>query len=104
MSKGEFEAKKLEILASYKKAGEDAREKGTATHLKKELSFYDDTTRDVKKYGIGGKFACTKGKFTLDDAQAIYPELLISYDFDGLRICGQADLVCKSDNEIYIID
>lgn len=100
----EFYKKKNEILESYKKAGEDAREKGTMKHLNKELSFYDETTRNVKKYGIGGKFDCTKGKFILDDFQGIYPELLVSYDFDGLRICGQADLVCKADNDIYIID
>lgn len=100
----EFLNKKEEILESYKKAGEEACEKGTAKHLQKELSFYDESTRDVLRYGIGGKFSCTKGKFIMDDSHGIYPELLISHDFEDLKICGQADLVCKDDNDIYIID
>lgn len=100
----EFLDKKSEILESYRKAGEEACEKGTAKHLQKELSFYDENTRDVLRYGIGGKFSCTKGKFVMDDSCGIYPELLISYDFEDLKICGQADLVCKDGNDIYIID
>lgn len=104
LNKSDFDAKKAKILESYERAGKEACEKGTAKHLEKELSFYDDNTRDVKKYGIGGKFSCTKGKFVLDDEQGLYPELLISFDFQGLRICGQADLVVKSGNDIYIID
>ena len=100
----EFKNKEQEILDSYKKAGEDAREKGTRIHLAKELSFYDEKTRDVAKYGIGGKVGCTRGKYILDDYAAVYPELLISCDLDGLRICGQADFVCKCGNDIYILD
>lgn len=100
----EFLDKKSEILESYRKAGEEACEKGTAKHLQKELSFYDENTRDVLRYGIGGKFSCTKGKFVMDDNCGIYPELLISHDFEDLKICGQADLVCKDGNDIYIID
>lgn len=99
-----FNIKKQEILASYDKASKDACEKGTRKHLEKELSFYNEKTRNVSKYGIGGKFGCEKGKFKLNDYQALYPELLISYDFDGLKICGQADLVCKAGNDIYILD
>lgn len=104
INKNEFDQKKQEILDSYAKASKEACEKGTQKHLIKELSFYDEKSRNVAKYGIGGKFECTKGKYTLNDSQAIYPELLISHDFDGLRICGQADLICKDGNDIWILD
>lgn len=99
-----FTFKKQEILDSYNKAGQDAREKGTATHLKKELSFYDEKLRNVEKYGIGGRFECHKGDYKLKDKFALYPELLISYSDGDFKLCGQADLICKMDKRIIIID
>lgn len=100
----EFLIKKQEILDSYDKAGKEACEKGTAIHLKKELSFYNEKTRNISRYGINGNFTCEQGKFTLNDKFAIYPELLLSYKDGDFKLSGQADLICKFDNKIYVLD
>lgn len=99
-----FLQKKQEILDSYKKAGEDACIRGTAIHLERELAFYEDANANIKKYGLTGTFSCNKNKYILDDERGIYPELLLSYNDDELRIGAQADLVCKDGNDIYILD
>jgi hypothetical protein len=44
----------------------------------------------LKKYGVGGKFKCDKGRTSLDLENGVYPEYLIYRESpDGvLRIAG----------------
>ena len=60
----------------------------------------------LKKFGVGGKFVCDKGRTELDLENGVYPEYLISrISPDGiLRLAGQIDLLVKQGNEITIID
>ena len=60
----------------------------------------------LKKFGVGGKFVCEKGRTNLDLENGVYPEYLISRTSkDGLlRIAGQIDLLVKNGNEITIMD
>ena len=60
----------------------------------------------LKKFGVGGKFVCDKGRTELDLENGVYPEYLISRESpDGvLRIAGQIDLLVKQGNDITIID
>ena len=104
IDKKAFLEKKQEILQSYEDKKKQSCEIGTAIHLEKELEFYNGEP-DVKKYGLGGKFSCEKGCYKLESPKAVYPEFLISHNFgNGLRVCGQLDLICKDGNDIYIID
>lgn len=72
--------------------------------MKKELSFYDDASKAVKKYGFGGHFDCVPGLYQLTLERGVYPEFLISHEFPGLRVCGQVDLLVVDGNEISIGD
>lgn len=105
INKEDFLAKKQSILQEYADKRNKSCEIGTAIHLEQELSFYNEETRDLKKFGLGGKFYCEKGYYQLDKERAVYPEFLVSYKFDnGLKISGQLDLLLKDGNDIYIYD
>jgi hypothetical protein len=70
-----------------------------------ENLFYDKDANHIKKYAGGGVFDCKKGYYKLDQERAIYPELLISYEFDKwLKISGQVDICIKDGNDIIIRD
>lgn len=99
-----FMAKVDEIKAEYKAKRDEACEHGTLVHAGKENSFYENADTVVKKYGFGGHFQCIPGYYQLDLERGIYPEFLISYDFDGLRVAGQVDLLICDGNEISIGD
>jgi hypothetical protein len=60
----------------------------------------------LKRFGIGGKFICDKGRTNLDLENGVYPEYLISRTSkDGiLKLAGQIDLLVKNGNEITICD
>lgn len=101
----EFLKKKEEIIAGYAAKRESSCEIGTAIHLEKELQFYNESTRDLQKFGLGGKFYCEKGYYQLDQDRAVYPEFLISYKFpNGLKVSGQIDLLIKDGYDIFILD
>ena len=105
IDKEAFTQKKSDILAEYDAKRNASCEIGTAIHLEKELEFYDESKRDLKKFGLGGKFECEKGYYILDKERAVYPEFLISHKFnDDLKISGQLDLLIKDGNDIYIYD
>lgn len=99
-----FMAKVDEIKAEYKAKRDEACEHGTLVHAGKENSFYENADTVAKKYGFEGHFQCIPGYYQLDLERGIYPEFLISYDFDGLRVSGQVDLLVVNGNEISIGD
>lgn len=67
---------------------------------------YQNPEKELKRYGLGGKFSVKKGHYRLDTEKAVYPEFLISVKSrDGvLRVAGQIDLLIKDGNDIIIID
>lgn len=99
-----FKEKRSEILQSYEDKKNVACERGTSIHEIQENLFYNQDVK-VKKYTGGGKFDVKKGYYKLDLERAIYPEFLISYDFDDyLKVAGQIDLMIKDNNDIVLID
>lgn len=102
-----FEKEKDLILLDWKNKKEESCEHGSEQHLIKELSFYDKKEFDLSRYGFQdcvGNFDCTYNYYKLDKERAIYPEFLMAIDYNGLRLSGQADLIAKNGNDIYIGD
>ena len=103
----EFNKTQQDILDEWDKTNRESCERGTKIHAQLENSMYKmGTNVTLKKFGVGGKFVCEKGKTELDLENGVYPEYLISRESpDGvLRIAGQIDLLVKQGNEIIIID
>lgn len=99
-----FKDKRAEILQSYEDKKNIACKRGTSIHEVQENLFYNQDTK-IKKYVGGGKFDIKKGYYKLDLDRAIYPEFLISYDFDDyLKVAGQVDLIIKDGYDITILD
>lgn len=99
-----FVTKRQEILDSYDEERRKSCERGTRIHAEIENEFYKSEEQEFNKYGHGGKFLCKKGYYKLDLERGIYPEFLVSYKDEDLRIAGQVDLICKDGNEITIVD
>ena len=103
-----FEEKVQEILNQWDNTRDEACDHGTYIHDILETSFYGNTHFDLSNFGcpyICGDYGCIKGNYHLDLENGIYPEFLMSYVTpEGLRIAGQADLICKSGNDIDILD
>ena len=96
-----------DILDEWQKNNEESCTRGTAIHAELEHSFYKmGTNCTLKKFGIGGKFVCDKGRTTLDLEDGVYPEYLISRVSDDgiLRLAGQIDLLVKKGHHYIIID
>ena len=96
-----------DILDEWQKNNEESCTRGTAIHAELENSFYKmGANCTLKKFGIGGKFVCDKGRTTLDLEDGVYPEYLISrVSNDGiLRLAGQIDLLVKKGHHYIIID
>lgn len=105
IDKEDFYKKKQDILQEYADKRARSCEIGTAIHLEQELAFYNEDTRNLKKFGLGGKFYCEQGYYKLDQERAVYPEFLISHKFNNtLKVSGQIDLLIKDGNDIFIID
>ena len=104
VDKKEFEDKVQEIKDEWEAKKNESCEHGTAVHLQQELAFYKDADAVVKRYGLGGSFTCIPGYYTLNLERGIYPEILISWDFDGLRVAGQVDCLIVDNQQITIID
>ena len=101
----DFENKRMEILDSYRKSAEESCERGTKIHAQMENLFYANDDKHIKKYAGGGKFDVKKGDYRLNVDRAIYPEFLISYEFDEyLKVSGQLDCLVIDGNDITIID
>ena len=107
ISQEELNQVQQDILDEWEDINKKSCERGTKIHAQLENSFYDAGSNiTLKKFGIGGKFSCTKNYNELDMEYGIYPEYLIYYDNPklDLHIAGQIDLLVKSGNEITIID
>ena len=102
-----FNKTQQDILDEWDKTTRESCERGTKIHAQLEESMYKmGANVSLKKFGIGGKFVCDKGRTNLDLESGVYPEYLISrISKDGiLRLAGQIDLLVKNGNEITICD
>ena len=105
IDKKQFTLKRDEILESYKIKNREACDRGTKIHETLENLFYDKDEKHIRKYAGGGNFTIKNGDYKLDSDRAIYPEFLISYEFDKyLRISGQVDYLQIVDNQVTIRD
>lgn len=95
------------ILDEWDKTNRESCERGTKIHSDLEQSMYKmGANVSLKKFGVGGKFICDKGRTALDLENGVYPEYLISRTSPDnmLRIAGQIDLLVKQGNEITVMD
>lgn len=107
ISELDFNKAQQDILDEWDKTNKESCERGTKIHAQLENSMYKmGANVSLKKFGIGGKFVCDKGRTELDLENGVYPEYLISRESpDGvLRIAGQIDLLIKQGNELTIAD
>ena len=91
ISELDFNKAQQSILDEWDKTNRESCERGTKIHAKLEQSMYDmGANVSLKKFGVGGKFVCDKGRTTLDLENGVYPEYLISYSSDDklLRLAG----------------
>ena len=103
----DFNKAQQDILDEWDKTNRESCERGTKIHAELENSMYKmGANVTLKKFGVGGKFVCDKGRTALDLENGVYPEYLISRvsPDDILRIAGQIDLLVKQGNEITIMD
>lgn len=104
VDKEAFEKKKQEILDEWKEKREKSCERGSLIHKNKEDEHLSGTTPEIKKLGLGGNFKTNiSNKLKLGE-QNVYPEMLISYIDDDIRLAGQADLIIVDCSELYVID
>ena len=107
ISEYDFNKTQQDILDAWQQENFKSCERGTKIHAEIEQSMYNmGSNCSLKKFGVGGKFVCEKGRTNLDLKNGVYPEYLISRTSkDGLlRIAGQIDLLVKNGNEITIMD
>ena len=107
ISKLDFNKAQQKILDEWQEENHKSCERGTKIHAMFENAMYKAGAEvSLKKFGIGGKFECDKGRTKLDLENGVYPEYLISrVSPDGiLRLAGQIDLLVKQGNEIIIVD
>ena len=107
ISEYDFNKTQQDILDAWQQENFKSCERGTKIHAEIEQSMYNmGSNCSLKKFGVGCKFVCEKGRTNLDLENGVYPEYLISRTSkDGLlRIAGQIDLLVKNGNEITIMD
>jgi hypothetical protein len=107
ISELDFNKAQQGILDEWDKTNRESCERGTKIHAKLEQSMYDmGANVSLKKFGVGGKFVCDKGRTALDLENGVYPEYLISNQSEDrlLRLAGQIDLLVKEGNNITILD
>ena len=107
ISELDFNKTQQGILDDWEYENKISCARGTKIHAMLEDSMYKAGANvSLKKFGVGGKFVCDKGRTELDLENGVYPEYLISrVSPDGiLRLAGQIDLLVKQGNEITIID
>ena len=107
ISELDFNKAQQGVLDEWMKTNQESCERGTKIHAELENSFYSAGNNvSLKRFGIGGKFICDKGRTNLDLENGVYPEYLISVSSkDGyLNLAGQIDLLVKNGNHITIMD
>lgn len=108
IDKNIFDTKVEEILKAWHENRDEACSHGEYVHGLCETSFYGKTHFDLSNYDspeIIGPFKCIKGYYPKQLEEGMYPEYLMSWiSPEGLRISGQADLICRKGDNIYIYD
>lgn len=107
ISELDFNKAQQNILDEWQFENKKSCDRGSKIHAQLENSMYKAGANiSLKKFGVGGKFVCEKGRTELDLENGVYPEYLISrVSPDGvLRLAGQIDLLVKQGNKIWIID
>ena len=107
ISELDFNKAQQNILDEWQLENTKSCQRGTKIHAMFENAMYKAGANvSLKKFGIGGKFECDKGRTKLDLENGVYPEYLISrVSPDGvLKLAGQIDLLVKQGNDITIID
>lgn len=108
VEKEPFEEKVQEILTNWHNTRDEACQHGSEVHELMELSFYGKTHFDLSNYDspdVVGDYTCFRGYYPKKLEEGIYPEYLISWVTpEGLRISGQADLICLTNNELRVYD
>ena len=99
----DFENKRLEILAEWDKKNKDACERGTEIHRIHELAHLKGETEELKYLKLGGKFT-PKTDNKIVNGSHVYPELLLSYVTDSLKVAGQADLIIVDGWDVFVLD
>ena len=107
ISELDFNKTQQDILDEWDYENKISCARGTKIHAQLENAMYKaGADVSLKKFGLGGKFVCDKGRTNLDLENGVYPEYLISrVSPDGvLKLAGQIDLLIKKGNNIWIID
>ena len=105
INKDAFLLKKAEILQSYADKNKEACEHGSKVHEMMENMFYQKDETILKRFNFNGNVDVSKGYYKFDKERSVYPEILLSYSVDEyLKVCGQADLIIKDGNDIWIYD
>ena len=105
----EWEAKKKELEAEWKKKADTACEFGTAAHASYENKFNEKGWYSLGWYGQNpdDHFAYIPNYYQFNDKldRQVIPEMLISIKTDsGVRIAGQVDLCIKNLDYITVMD
>lgn len=102
----DFNNKKEEILAEWKRKRDESCIRGTAIHREHEMMHLAGKTKELQHLGLGGKFKTDISNTIKVGEQGVYPELLISRISDDgiLRIAGQADLIIVDGTDVYVLD
>ena len=104
ISEDTFNEAKTEILQEWANKREASCIRGTKIHLEHELGHLDGVTPEIQQLGLGGVFKPKQDNNIILGDQSVYPELLLSYIDDTLKLAGQADLVIVDGDSVYILD
>lgn len=105
----DFNKEVTKIKEDWAANRDEACEHGSWVHSLMENSFYGKSDFDFGKYGYcdaSGEYSCPRNYYELNLENAVYPEFLMSWTSeDGLlKIAGQADLIIKQGNSIWVLD
>jgi ATP-dependent exoDNAse (exonuclease V) beta subunit len=109
----DFNKAQQDILDEWQKKNRDACERGTKIHADMEAMFTTKKQTELKKFGLGGKFAVNTNETLmnnnleiLDIEKGVFPEYLVYRNSDDgkFKLAGQIDLLIKDGNDIIIAD
>ena len=105
ISIAEFEAQKRKTQNGWKKKADESCERGSAIHKNHETGSLNGIDPELKYLGFNQKdfSLVTDNKIQLT-GNHIYPEVLLSYEYDGIWIAGQADKIISVNGEFTILD
>lgn len=108
IDKNIFNEKVEEIKKQWEDTKNEACEHGTMLHEIMETSFYGKSHFDLSNLecpDVVGNYRCEAGYYPSKLEDGIYPEYLVSWIApNGLKICGQIDLLIVKDGEIILRD